>query len=180
MVSMASHSNIDKFNAAALIEENAIAGIRHKQSETEGKKIALLAVVTGLAAAIVGVAGTPPWDFRALELAAFLVLIAGGIMPGLYSVFASTSEREGRLTSEAPELSLEQLSALRYMISLRTRLRADVRLAENSSLYWRWVKIASTSLVLAILLLIGNAIFSEGDNDEQEKAAVTPTTTVQA
>lgn len=177
---MTSNSDTDKFIAAAMIEENAIAGIRHKQSELEGKKIALLAVVTGLAAAIVGVAGSPPWDFRALELAAFLVLIAGGIMPGLYSVFARTSEIEPRLTDKAPELSLKQLSLLRYNISLDTRLGADFRLEQNSTIYWRWLKTACTSLALAILLLIGNAIFSEGDNNEQEKAAVTPTTTIQA
>ena len=128
---MTSDSAKDRHNAAAQIEESIIAGIRHKDSATQGKKLALLAAVTGLAAAIVGVAGKPPWDFGALELTAFLVFIAGGILPGLYSVFARTAEEEGRLTSSASELSLEDLAALRYQISFDARLGADIRLARG-------------------------------------------------
>lgn len=177
---MTSDPTKDRHNAAAQIEENATAGIRHKQSETQGKKIALLAAVTGLAAAIVGVAGNPPWDFNAWELAAFLVFIAGGILPGLYSVFAGTSEQEGRLTDKAPDLSLDELAALRYKISLDARQGADIRLAKNSGFYWLWVKIACASLVCAIVLLIGNAIFPEGDENGQIKATDTPETASQA
>ena len=98
---MTSDSETGRFNAAALIEESTIAGIRHKLSETLGKKVALLAAVTGLAAAIVGVSGKPPWDFGVWEISAFLVFIAGGILPGLYSVFARTTEEEGRLAKDS-------------------------------------------------------------------------------
>ena len=177
---MTSDSAKDRHNAAAQIEESIIAGIRHKDSATQGKKLALLAAVTGLAAAIVGVAGKPPWDFGALELTAFLVFIAGGILPRLYSVFARTAEEEGRLTSSASELSLEDLAALRYQISFDARLGADIRLARDSRLYWRWVIIALVSLVCAILLLAGNAFITEGDNNGQGKTTDTTTTTPEA
>ena len=177
---MTSDSETGRFNAAALIEESTIAGIRHKLSETLGKKVALLAAVTGLAAAIVGVSGKPPWDFGVWEISAFLVFIAGGILPGLYSVFARTTEEEGRLTSKAPELSLEEIARLRYQISLDARLGADIRLAKDSRLYWLWVKIACISIVCAMLLLGGGAIFAEGDGNEQGKVKDTTTEIVKA
>ena len=151
----------ERFNAAAQIEEIAATEIARKQGYLQSKTIALLATIVALSIAMFSVPAATIDDTPLIALmpGGFLLII--GVLPGVRLIFGKTRAREPRLPPSTPhELDIFQMARSRWIFSRGTRARADAMLVIDSKRYWRWVKLASASVVFSFVMLVLIIIFT--------------------
>lgn len=152
---------IERFNAAANIEEIAAAEIARKQGYLQSKTIALLATIVALSIAMFSVpaATIDNTPLIALMPGSFLLII--GVVPGVRLIFGKTRKREPRLPQNTPyKLDMSQIAQSRWIFSRGTRVRADAMLEIDSNRYWRWVKVASAAVAVSLAMLVLIMIFA--------------------
>ena len=150
----------ERFNAAARIEEIAATEIARKQGYLQSKTIALLATIVALSIAMFSVPAATIDDTPLIALmpGGFLLII--GVLPGVRLIFGKTQKRETRLPTNAPrKFDMSQIAQSRWIFSRGARARADAILEIDSKRYWRWVKLASASVLFSFVMLVLIMIF---------------------